>query len=124
VRDELTGRQALLWTSCREQQLVSVDLPPGHAVRTRLPEGSRVVQQADFLPIYSPVLPGQALLTRAQWYVCPEAGQEGVAEADKVWRVAGDKGHYGERDSFFDLIFHEDVTEAQLASLILGLLGP
>jgi hypothetical protein len=124
VRDKKRDRQALLWSSTRDQQLESVDLPLDHAMRPHLPEGSRAVRQADYLPIYSPALPGQALHARTEYYVCPEAGQEGVAAADKVWRLVGDKHTYGDQDSFVDLLFRQDVTEAQLASLILGLLGP
>jgi hypothetical protein len=50
-------------------------------------------------------------------------GQEGVAEADKLWRVAGDdEDNFNEHGSFFRLQFDEDVTDAQLASLIRGVL--
>jgi hypothetical protein len=88
---------------------------PGDPMRPHLPEGSLRVRQADFRPIYSPALPGQALQARVRFYVRPEAGQEGVAEADKMWRVAG-----GNHESFFYMQFGDDVTEAQLVCLIRG----
>jgi hypothetical protein len=130
VRDEYRGRQALLWSYHFDEDFQCEDLSPGDRMRPFLPEGSLHVRQADFLPLYSPALPGQALNARVGFYVRPEAGQEGVAEADKLWRlVAGDAGH-GEngndddddRDSSFYLRFDEDVTEAQLASLIRDLI--
>jgi hypothetical protein len=53
------------------------------------------------------------------------AGQEGVAEVDKLWRVAGgDEDNYDDHDSFFYLAFGQDVAETQVASLIVGLLDP
>jgi hypothetical protein len=124
VRDELRGRQALLWTSA-EGVFETDEVPPDHPLRPHLPEGSRRVRQADSLPIYSPALRGRALRARTWFYVRPEAGQEGVAEEDKMWRLAGgDEERYGEHDSFFELGFDVDTTEAEIASLIRGLLEP
>jgi hypothetical protein len=125
VRDEKRGRQALLWASSGQAELQCEDVPPDDYLRPHLPEGSRRVRHADFLPIYSPVLPGQALYARVGLYVRPEGDQEGVADADKMWRMAGgDEDNYDGHDSFFDLQFHDDVSDAQLASLIRGLLDP
>jgi hypothetical protein len=57
------------------------------------------------------------------FYVRPEAGQEGVAEADKLWRVAGSgEDHQGRHCSFFHLHFDDDVTEARIVSLVRDLL--
>jgi hypothetical protein len=125
VRDEWRGRQALLWGLQYEDELQCFGVHPGDPVRAHLPDGSRFVQQAAHLPLYSPSLPGQALQALVGFYVRPEAGQEGVAEADKMWRMAGgDQDKYGDHDSFFGLHFHEDVAEAQIVSLIRGLLDP
>jgi hypothetical protein len=126
VRDETTGRQALLWDAYHAGgQLLCGDVDPGDLMRPHLPEGSCHVRQADYLPIYSLALPGQALRACMGFYVRPEAGQEGVAEADKMWRVAGgDHDNSDDHNSFFNLQFHEDVTEAQLASFITSLLQP
>jgi hypothetical protein len=122
VRDERRSRQALLW-EYHYSQLQCEDVPPGDPLRPHLPEGSRRVYEAGSLPIYSPALPGQALNARMGFHLCPEAGQEGVAEADKMWRVAGgDEHNYGDHESSFYLQFDPNVTEAQLASLIRGLL--
>jgi hypothetical protein len=123
VSDELRGRQALLWEAPEQLELRSFEALPDDPLRPRLPEGSRIVVQADYLPVYSRVLPGQAPCASVGFYVRPEAGQEGVAEADKLWRVAGGgEDNYGEHDSFFSLQFSGDVTTAQLASLTVGLL--
>jgi hypothetical protein len=122
VRDDRRGRQALLWASGIEGELQCQDVLPDDPLRPHLPEGSRRVRQANPLPIYSPALPGRAVHARVSFYVCPEAGQEEVAEADKLLRLAGgDEDHYASHDSFFDLQFHQDVSGAQLASLIRGL---
>jgi hypothetical protein len=122
VRDQVTGRQALLWdTSYGGDKLQCTALTPNNPMRPHLPEGSLRVRQADFLPIYSPALPGQALRAHVGFYVRPTAGQEGVAEEDKMWRVAGgDEDNYGDHNSFFYLMFDGDVTTAQLASFIKG----
>jgi hypothetical protein len=125
VRDELMGRQAMLWGFQYDNELQCFDVDPDDAMRPHLPEGSRFVHDTDSLPIYSPALPGQALQARAEFYVRPEPGQEEVAEADKMWRVAGgDQQNYGGHDSFFAMHFDEDVAEAQIVSLIRGLLDP
>jgi hypothetical protein len=124
VRDKRTGRQALLWVTRTQGELRCVDVAPTDPLRPDLPDGSRHVQQADYLPLYSPALPGQALHAQVEFYVRPEAGQEGVAAADKMWRIAGgDEENYGGHDSFFRLFFDDDTTEAQLASFIASLLG-
>jgi hypothetical protein len=122
VRSDLTGRQALLWdTPYPRRDLQCVDVPPEDLMRPHLPEGSRRVEHLEYLPIYSPALSGHALHATVGFYVCPEAGQEGVAEADKMWRVAGgDQDNYGDHDSFFYLQFDEDVNKAELVSLIMG----
>jgi hypothetical protein len=123
VRDEVRGRQALLWHYEYTDELQCFDVPPHHPRRPYLPEGSPIVGQAEDMPIYSPALPGQASHARMGFYVCPQAGQEGVAEADKMWRVAGgDEDNYGDREALFQMGFNGDVNEAQLASLIRGLL--
>jgi hypothetical protein len=125
VRDERRGRQALMWEHCYRQELQCVDVPLDNPMRPHLPEGSRWVRQAQYFPIHSAALPGQALNAALGFYVRPEAGQEGVAEADKMWRMAGgDQDNYGHHKSFFHLRFHEDVTNAQLASFMRGLLDP
>jgi hypothetical protein len=104
-------------------QLQCFDVTPHDPLWPYLPEGSRRVRHAASLPICSPAFPGQALQARVGFYVRPEAGQEGVAEADKVWRVAGgDQDNYGDHDSFFSLEFDDDVTEAQIVSFIKALL--
>jgi hypothetical protein len=123
VRDERTGRQALLWDVYHEHGLVceDVDPVPDDPIPPFLPEGSLHVYQAEYLPIYSRALPGQALRARAGFYVCPEAVQEGVAEADKMWRVAGgDEDEYDDHSSFFYLEF--EAEQAELASLVRGLI--
>jgi hypothetical protein len=123
VRDEQRGRQALLWSSGDEAEFQCEDVHPLDPLRLHLPEGSRLVEQAHDLPIYSPALPGHAVHASVSFYLCPEAGQEGVAEADKLWRMAGgDEDNYDEQDSFFNICFDEDVSEDLLASLIRGLL--
>jgi hypothetical protein len=126
VRDERTGRQALLWNHHYESgEFVCEDVPPDYPMLRFLPEGSRRVRKAGSLPIFSPALPGQALHAGIGFYVWPEGGQEGVAEADKLWRVAGgDQDNYGDHDSFFHMLFDDDTTEDQLASLVRGLLDP
>jgi hypothetical protein len=126
VRDERNGRQALLCEINFEgEDFECEDVLPDDPLRPYLPEGSRRVQQAEYLPIYSPTLPGQALRARVGFYVCPEAGQEGVAEADKMWRVAGgDEDNYDDHESFCDLQFDDDVSTAQLATFVRGLLEP
>jgi hypothetical protein len=123
VRDERTGRQALLWDArYGGEKLSCEDVHPNNPLRPFLPEGIQV-RQADFLPLYSPALPGQALHACVVFYVRSEAGQEGVAEADKLWRMAGRDGGRDEQDpAFFYMAFDDDVTEAQLASLFSGLL--
>jgi hypothetical protein len=122
ARDEFTGRQALLWSTSEEIQLRCEDVDPDDPMRPHMPEGSQLVAQDEFSPIYSPALPGQALHACVGFYVCPEAGQEGVAEADKMWRLAGgDEDNYGDHPSFFYMRFDEGVTIAQLASLVRGL---
>jgi hypothetical protein len=119
VSDMRTGRQALLWNASNQMNFECVDVPHDDPLRPHLPEGSRRVIQADSLPIHSPLLRGQALEAFVDWCISPEAGQEGVAEADKMWRMAGgDQDNYGDRGSFFAVRFEEDVTEAQLASLL------
>jgi hypothetical protein len=123
VRDERTGRQTLLWDLEHQEELECEDVPPDDHLRPHLPEGSRLVRQGNTLPLYSPALPGQALRAHVGWYVSPEAGQEGVEEADKMWRMAGgDQDNYDDHESFFYLVFDGDVTEAHLASLFRGLL--
>jgi hypothetical protein len=123
VRDERTTRQVLLWGFLYEDELQCHDVHPDDPVRPHLPEGSRFVQQAEHLPIHTSVLPGQALNAFVGFYVRPEAGQEGVAEADKMWRVAGgDQDNYEEHESFFFMHFDDDATEAEIVSLIRGLL--
>jgi hypothetical protein len=125
VRDALTGRQALLWDILYQGQLQCGDMYPDDEIRAHLPEGTCAVQQTKYLPIYTHLLPGQAIDAGVGFYVRPEAGQAGVAEADKLWRVAGgDEDNYDDHGSFFSLHFDEDVTEAQLVSLIRGLLDP
>jgi hypothetical protein len=125
VRDERTGRQALLWDLACMNELRCEDVAPDDPIWHHLPEGSRFVTQADYLPIHSPAFHDRPFQARPGFYVRPEAGQEGVAEADKMWRVAGgDEDNYGDHPSFFDLQFDDDVTEAQLAFLIRGLLDP
>jgi hypothetical protein len=99
VKDEWTGRQALLWDSGTESRLEAspVEFDADHSFRAFLPEGSRKVKCADSLPMYSTSLPGQAVRAKATFFLHPEAGQEGVEEADKLWRVAGgDKDNYGD----------------------------
>jgi hypothetical protein len=124
VRDEPRGRQALLW-DCHHNALECEGVGVDDHMRPHLPEGSRLVTQAHHLPIRSPALLGQVPQARVEFYVRPEAGQEGVAEADKMWRVAGgDQDKYGDLDAFFYIRFDDDVTEDQLASLIRGLLDP
>jgi hypothetical protein len=125
VGDEKRGRQALLWSSTDQTELQCMDVPPDDPLRPHLPEGSRRVQHADFLPINSPVLAGQAPRALVGFYVCPEAGQEGVADADKLWRMAGgDEEKYGDHESFFFLEFGGDVTRDQVGSFVIGLLQP
>jgi hypothetical protein len=125
VRDENMGRQALLWGASNQMTLSCQDVPHEDGMRPHLPDGSRIVRQDAYLPVYSPALPGQALRARVGWYVRPEAGQEGVAEADKMWRMAGgEEDSYGDHTSFCYMQFDPDVTEAQLASLMRGLLDP
>jgi hypothetical protein len=123
VRDEWTGRQALLWSFRYDDELQCFDVPPDDPLAPHLPEGSRRVEQAEDLPIFSPSLPGQALQALVGFHIRPEAGQEGVAEADKMWRVAGgDQHNYGQHSSFFYMLLDDEVTEAQIVSLIRGLL--
>jgi hypothetical protein len=122
VRDEKRSRQALLWDASI-LEFECMDVPPDDPMRPHLPEGSRRVEQADSLPLFSPALPGQALNARVGWYMRPEAGQEGVAEADKMWWVAGgDEHNHDDHDSFFYLQFDANVGEAQLVSVIRDLL--
>jgi hypothetical protein len=100
-----------------------VDVAPIDVLRPYLPDGSRQILQAGHLPTYSPALHGQALHARVGFYVSLEAGQEEVAPADKMWRIArGDVDNYGGHASFYYLQFHENVTEAQLASFVTSLL--
>jgi hypothetical protein len=125
VRDALTGRQALLWDLNSQQELLCEVVPPEDGMRTHLPEGSRRVRQTEYQPIYSHELPAQAPDAIVMFYVRPEAGQEGVVEADKLWRMAGgDEDHYDDHDSFFIMHFGAGVTEAQLVSLVRGPLYP
>jgi hypothetical protein len=121
VSDEKRGRQALLWNHhYGPEEFECVDVPPDHPIRPHLPEGSRIVRQAQALPIYSPALPFHPLHAGLCFSVSPEAGQEGVAEADKLWRMArGD-----EHSSLCGLLFRDDVVKVQLASFIRGLLEP
>jgi hypothetical protein len=122
VRDYRTGRQALLWDLACVGELQCEDVPPDDPFSDHLPEGSRRVTQPASLPIYSPTLPGKALRARVGFYVRLEAGQEGVAEEDKIWRMAGgDQDSYGDHDSFFSLRFDDNVNDAKLAFLIRGL---
>jgi hypothetical protein len=90
VRDEWTGRQALLWDTGREPRFrtVAAELGADHPFRAFLPGGGLQVECADVLPIYSTSLPGQALCAPVGFFLQPEAGQEGLGEADKLWRVA------------------------------------
>jgi hypothetical protein len=121
VRDQRTGRQALLWETGLQGELQCVDVPPHDSLRPHLPEGSRRVHQAGYLPTYSPALPGQALHAFVGFYVRPEAGQEGVAEADKMWRMAGgDVDNYTDHESFFRLFVNDNT--AVLASFITSVL--
>jgi hypothetical protein len=125
VRDEFRDRQAVLWGHHFEEELQCEDVPADDPMRPHLPESSRLVTHPGYLPIYSPAFPGQALPARVGWYVRPEAVHEGVAEADKLWRLAGgDEDNYGDHASFFYMQFAPGVTEVQLASLIRGLLNP
>jgi hypothetical protein len=123
VRDEVRGRQALLWDYPYKEELECVDVAADDPIRPDLPEGSRMVGHVNTLPLYSPALPSQALQAHGGWYVSPEAGQEGVAEAEKLWRMAGgDEDNYDDHDSFFFLELDDDVTYTQLALFIQGLL--
>jgi hypothetical protein len=122
VRDGKTGRQALLWSASGQMKFQCHAVPPNDSLRPHLPEGSLIVTHEEHQPIYSPAVPGQAPRARVAFYVRPEAGQEGVGEADKMWRVAGgDEGNYGDNESFFNMEFNDD--EARIASLIRGLLN-
>jgi hypothetical protein len=125
VNDRWRGRQALLWAiPYGPGELRCEDVPPDH-LRPHLPEGSRRVRQAEYMPLYSPALYGRALNARVGFMVRPEAGQEGVAEAEKMWRVAGgDQDNYDDTISSFYIRFDGDTTEARLASFIRGLLDP
>jgi hypothetical protein len=58
-------------------------------------------------PPYGPgrALPGQALNARLAFYVRLQAGQEGLAEADKMWRLAGgNEDNYGEHSALVLLL--------------------
>jgi hypothetical protein len=126
VRDERAGRQALLWSSTNEEVFRCVGVPPDDPMGDVVPQGSRRVEQANFLPIQNSVSPGQALYARVVFFVSPEAGQEGVAEADKLWRVVGGD-QFGA--AMFSLQFallegeHRE-TAAEIILLIKGLLEP
>jgi hypothetical protein len=53
VRDEIKGRQALLWSSCYYVEgLQCNDVTANDVTRPHLPEGSLHVQQAESLPIH------------------------------------------------------------------------
>jgi hypothetical protein len=57
------------------------------------------------------------------FYICPEEDQEGVAEADKLWRLGtGPEDENGRSHSFFWLSFAPTTTQAEMISLIRGLL--
>jgi hypothetical protein len=126
VRDERTGRQAVLWDGYYEGgELMCVNVAQDELRRPHLPEGSRYVTPEEYFDLYSPLLPGRGLGASVGFHVRPEPDQEGVAEADKMWRVAGgDEDNYEEHASFFRLDFDDHVTEDQLASLTRGLLQP
>jgi hypothetical protein len=96
VRDERTGRQALLWDVGHEEEFRCEDVPAEDPMRPHLPEGSLLVREEGYMPIRSPALPGQDLHAYVGFYICPEAGQEGVAEVDKIWRGAGAGGRQGQ----------------------------
>jgi hypothetical protein len=109
VRDEWRDRQALLWDVHFDDELQCLDVTEDDPMRPYLHEGSRRIEQSNYLPIHSSVLPGGSLRARLAFYVRPEAGQDGVAEADKLWRLAeGDEDNYGDHDSFFSLQFDHE----------------
>jgi hypothetical protein len=111
VRDERRGRQALLWDVSWEEKVECEVVTPGDLMWARVPEGSRRVRYVDTAPIYSPALPGHAPHARMELLVGPMPGQEGVAEADKLWRVVGgDEQHDpAEFVSGFSMKFSDDV---------------
>jgi hypothetical protein len=63
--------------------------------------------------------------TPVGWYMWPLAGQEEVAEAEKVWLVAKIvEDAYEDYRSFFFMEFDDETSEAEIASLITRLLYP
>jgi hypothetical protein len=79
VKNEWTGRQALLWETGIEPrfQVVAAEFNAGHPFRPFVPDGSRWVKCDDVLPIYSTSLPGQALWLCPSGLLCGARGGPG-----------------------------------------------
>jgi hypothetical protein len=113
VRDHRTGRQALLWSTYGQGELRCEAVAPDDPMRPHLPEGSRRVTHADWMPTYS----------RGWSFMC------GPRRARRGWRRRTGCGGWwrataSDNCPAFYLQFTEDVSEAQLASLTQSLLQP
>jgi hypothetical protein len=124
VSNESSGRQALLWETRDGFELDCDEVEEDDYMCKHLPEGSRRVDYS-FQTLYGPAFPRQGLPASVRLYVSPEAGQEGVAEVDKLWRVAGGDEDFTDLGaSFFIVRFGEGATYDGVASSITRLLQP
>jgi hypothetical protein len=83
-----------------------------------------VITHGNSLPIFSTTVTCQPLYANVGFYVRPEAGQEGVADVDKMWRVAAvAEEDYENHGSFFFLVFPGHVNQAQVVHLVRSLLA-
>jgi hypothetical protein len=126
VRDVRSGRRALLWESGKGHEWgTNLDFATtGFA--PFLPEGSFCVGTPlnEARAIVSPRCNAEdeAVKMGFNFYVRPEAGQEGVPARDKLWRLAGaDAELYSEHDSFICTFFETSDTDV-VGSLVWSLL--
>jgi hypothetical protein len=101
VSDARTGRQALLWESGKETQLWAGPLYEAVVIPGGLPNDSFAFGITNGEGLLSPDWGNHPWVgVEVGFFLRPEAGQEGVAEQDRLYRAAGgDVERYGDHDS-------------------------
>jgi hypothetical protein len=128
VRDVRSGRRALLWESGKRHQWGTGPVSPKSRWAPFLPQDSFVVglYLNGLRPVVYPPCGtgegGEAVKMGFNFYVRPEAGQEGVPARHKLWRLAGaDAERYGEHDCFAVLGL-QSLDVAAVGRMIVSLL--
>jgi hypothetical protein len=115
VRDQQTGKGGLLWEESKET--VRVFENPVPYWEERLPEGAKAVPSHESSVVGAR---GESVKCWTAFYVCPEPGQEGVAEEDRLYHVAmGEDNSAGDDHPFRFGIKTTDI--AKVGALIRSL---